>query len=101
MFKTELAAQIAERHKISEYRAMLIVNDICKTIQNEVAAGESVVLTGFGTFKPSALSARTIVGIDGKKYKLREMKTAHFAVGDKFKKQLNPPRRRGRPRKNG
>ena len=99
MFKTELAAKIAEKHKLSEYRSMLIVNDICQTIQEEIAAGNTVVLTGFGTFKPSALSARTVKGFDGKKHKIKASNSAHFTVGDKFKKKLNPPKRRGRPRK--
>ena len=99
MYKTDLAAKLAATHKISEYKALKILNDICDTIQCEVAAGNSVVLTGFGTFNPSAQSARTIKGLDGKKHKIKARNSAHFVVGDPFKKRLNPPRKRGRPRK--
>ena len=51
MTKTELAANLAAETDLTKARASEAVNVIFETVKNQLANGEKVVITGFGTFE--------------------------------------------------
>lgn len=51
MNKTELIAVVADKAEVTQKEAELILTAIVDTIQETLAQGEKVVLTGFGTFE--------------------------------------------------
>ncbi|WFS61432.1 MULTISPECIES: HU family DNA-binding protein [Desulfovibrionaceae] len=59
MTKAELVAKIAEKIGTSKAQAEASMNAILDTIQEELAAGNKLTLTGFGTFSVSERQART------------------------------------------
>ncbi|AMK11247.1 HU family DNA-binding protein [Pseudodesulfovibrio indicus] len=59
MTKAELVAKIAEKNGTSKAQAEAAMNAILDTIQEELAAGNKLTLTGFGTFSVSERKART------------------------------------------
>ncbi|WP_338667429.1 HU family DNA-binding protein [Pseudodesulfovibrio methanolicus] len=59
MTKAELVAKIAEKIGTSKAQAEASMNAILETIQEELAAGNKLTLTGFGTFSVSERKART------------------------------------------
>ncbi|EGB14214.1 histone family protein DNA-binding protein [Pseudodesulfovibrio mercurii] len=59
MTKAELVAKIAEKIGTSKAQAEASMNAILDTIQDELAAGNKLTLTGFGTFSVSERKART------------------------------------------
>ncbi|MBF0342493.1 MAG: HU family DNA-binding protein [Magnetococcales bacterium] len=50
MKKQELIAQVARECSISQSKAALVVHGLTETIKWSLAAGEDVVLDGFGVF---------------------------------------------------
>ena len=59
MTKAELVAKIADKIGTSKAQAEASMNAILETIQEELAAGNKLTLTGFGTFSVSERKART------------------------------------------
>lgn len=59
MTKAELVAKIAEKTGTSKAQADTSVNAILEVIQSELAAGNKLTLTGFGTFSVAHRKART------------------------------------------
>jgi len=59
MTKAELVAKIAEKIGTSKAQAEASMNAILETIQEELAAGNKLTLTGFGTFSVSERKAST------------------------------------------
>jgi DNA-binding protein HU-beta len=59
MTKAELVAKIADKIGTSKAQAEASMNAILETIQDELAAGNKLTLTGFGTFSVSERKART------------------------------------------
>jgi DNA-binding protein HU-beta len=59
MTKAELVAKIADKIGTSKAQAEATMNAILETIQDELAAGNKLTLTGFGTFSVSERKART------------------------------------------
>lgn len=51
MNKTELISVVAEKAEVTQKEAELVLTAIVDTIQETLAQGEKVVLTGFGTFE--------------------------------------------------
>lgn len=101
MFKIDFIESVAEKCGVAPSVADKVINAAINTIQEQVAAGESVQITGFGTFKKSKIAAHTAKGFDGVEHKIPEKNTVVFSAGSFFKKALNPPKRkRGRPKKN-
>ena len=58
MNSLELAARIAEQHKITKTQAKEIIDTVCKAISETAAGGDEVSLTGFGKFKVQSRPAR-------------------------------------------
>ena len=59
MNKTELVAAIAENASITKAEASRALQSLLDNVTNSLSKGESVVLTGFGTFSVSNRAART------------------------------------------
>ena len=51
MTKTDLIAKVAEQTGLTKKDAEMAVSSVLGTITNELAKGEKVSLTGFGTFE--------------------------------------------------
>lgn len=51
MNKTELIAVAAEKAEVTQKEAEVVLAAIIDTIQETLASGEKVVVTGFGTFE--------------------------------------------------
>lgn len=51
MNKTELIAVVADKAEVTQKEAELVLSAVVDTIQETLAQGEKVVLTGFGTFE--------------------------------------------------
>ena len=59
MTKTELIVAVAEKTEISKKAAEGAVNAILNAIAEDLAAGNRVQLSGFGTFETKTRAART------------------------------------------
>ena len=59
MTKAEIVSAIAEKAELTKKSAQDALEAMLEVITSELAKGESVTLTGFGTFKISARKART------------------------------------------
>jgi DNA-binding protein HU-beta len=59
MTKAELVAKIADKNGSSKAQAESSMNAILEIIQDELAAGNKLTLTGFGTFSVKQRKART------------------------------------------
>lgn len=58
MNKAELIEEIADRMEMNRREAGEIVNSVFDVIKQDVAAGNKVSITGFGTFEAAARAAR-------------------------------------------
>jgi len=86
MTKAELVAKIAEKNGTSKAQAEASMNAILEIIQSELAAGNKLTLTGFGTFSVSKRKART--GRNprtGDEIKIPATKVAQFKPGKVLK----------------
>ncbi|ADU62082.1 MAG: HU family DNA-binding protein [Pseudodesulfovibrio sp.] len=89
MTKAELVAKIAEKNGTSKAQAEASMNAILDVIQGELAAGNKLTLTGFGTFSVSERKART--GRNprtGKEIKIPACKVAQFKPGKVLKEAV-------------
>lgn len=59
MTKSELVNVVAETTGLSQAKANETINATLATIQNALAEGDRVILTGFGTFESRHRKART------------------------------------------
>jgi len=59
MNKSELVAAIADNASITKAEASRALQSLLDNVTNSLSKGESVVLTGFGTFSVSKRAART------------------------------------------
>lgn len=86
MTKAELVAKIADKNGSSKAQAEGSMNAILEIIQGELAAGNKLTLTGFGTFSISHRKART--GRNprtGAEIKIPACKVAQFKPGKVLK----------------
>lgn len=89
MNKSELVAKIVERHGITKAHADTLLKDLTDTIVETVAAGEEVVIIGFGTFKAVKRAER--LGRNpstGKVMKIPAATVPKFVPGSRFKEQV-------------
>lgn len=86
MNKSELVDAIAAGAEISKAAAARALDTAVETITKAVAAGDSVTLVGFGTFKASARAAREGKNPKtGAKIKIAATTVPKFAAGTAFK----------------
>jgi len=89
MTKAELVAKIAEKNGTSKAQAEASMNAILDIIKDELAAGNKLTLTGFGTFSVSERKART--GRNprtGSEIKIPACKVAQFKPGKVLKEAV-------------
>lgn len=86
MNKTELIAVVAEKAEVTQKEAELVLTAMVDTIQEMLAQGEKVVLTGFGTFEVRHRVARK--GRDprtGQEIEIPAQRTPAFRAGKGLK----------------
>jgi DNA-binding protein HU-beta len=88
--KTELVEQIAERAEISRREAESAVDAALKTIEEQLARGGEITLTGFGKFHVSDRGAR--MGRNpqtGAPIEIKASRVPRFSAGSKLKQVVN------------
>ena len=89
MNKSELVDAIAAGAEISKAAAARALDTAVETITKAVAAGDSVTLVGFGTFKASARAAREGKNPKtGEKIKIAATTVPRFSAGAGFKAKV-------------
>ena len=90
MKKSELVAQLADANDLSRRQAEKVIDDFLDLIKDELAKGEKVVLSGFGTFEVRTRVARS--GRNprtGEEINVPAQKTPAFKVGKLLKDAIN------------
>jgi Bacterial nucleoid DNA-binding protein len=86
MNKSELIDHVASTSGLSKKDAAAAVNAVFDGIQAELAKGQSVTVTGFGTFEVRSRKARTGVNPGtGEKIKIAASKAPAFKAGKNLK----------------
>lgn len=89
MNKSELVGLVAEKTGQREAAVTKAINAALQAIQDEVAAGGSVQLTGFGTFQSAKRNARTgHAPKTGEPYTVPERVVPKFSPGTGFKAKV-------------
>ena len=92
--KEELVHLIAAKAKVGLKEADAVLDALTETVREEVAKGHQVRLIGFGSWKLSAVSARTIKSIrGGAPVHLPAGKRVSFSVGSKLSEAAKAPAR--------
>ena len=90
MKKSELVAQLADSNDLTKRQAEKVIDDFLDLIKDELAKGEKVVLSGFGTFEVRTRVARS--GRNprtGEEINVPAQKTPAFKVGKLLKDAIN------------
>jgi DNA-binding protein HU-beta len=88
--KTELVEQIATKADLSRRDAELAVDAAIRTIEEQLAAGGEISLTGFGKFSVSSRGARTGRNPQtGAPIQIKASKVPRFSAGTKLKQAVN------------
>jgi len=97
MYRTELVNQVARRTGLSQRRVAVVLRASQHCIQQALAGGETVTLTGLGTFYTRQQPAGTVRHIQsGKTVRIPAHRVAAFRVGAVLKRAVRGPRRRRR-----
>ena len=89
MNKTELINEL-EKGLDSKAKAKAVLESLLSGITDALKKGDSVTLTGFGTFKVTERKARTIKNIQtGKSLKVKAKKVPKFVPGKALKEGIN------------
>jgi DNA-binding protein HU-beta len=92
--KEELVHLIAAKAKVGLKEADVVLDALTETVREEVAKGHQVRLIGFGSWKLSAVSARTIKSIrGGAPVHLPEGFRVSFSVGSQLAEAAKAPAR--------
>lgn len=90
MNKTELVAAIAESAGITKADASRALQALLETVTSAMSKGDSVSLTGFGTFSVTERAARTGRNpSNGKALKIAAKKVAKFKAGKGLASAVN------------
>jgi nucleoid DNA-binding protein len=89
MNKTEMIDQISEVLG-DRSQAKAAIDSLLAQISGALKKGDSVTLSGFGTFKPVQRKARQGVNPrTGEKIKIKARKVARFTPGTRLQKAMN------------
>lgn len=89
MLKKDIVDMCVERHGLSRASAKQLVNDLISDIQKSLANGESVHLSGLGTFDVMERKARKARNPrSGETFMAPPGKRARFKVSPKLKSML-------------
>jgi DNA-binding protein HU-beta len=90
MNKTELVTAIAEAAGITKADASRALQALLETVTSAMSKGDSVSLTGFGTFSVAERAARTGRNpSNGKALKIAAKKVAKFKAGKGLSQAVN------------
>ena len=90
MNKTELTDKVAELSGLTKADSARAITAVTDAITSALAAGDSVVLTGFGTFSVKAREARTGRNPStGKEISIPASKSPGFKAGKTMKDAVN------------
>ena len=90
MNKTELVDQIATKADLSRRDAELAVDAALKTIEEQLASGGEITLTGFGKFHVADRGARTGRNPQtGAPIEIKASRVPRFSAGSKLKQVVN------------
>ena len=86
MNKTQLIDALAERFEGNRREAERALEAVLDTITREVAAGEKVAITGFGSFEKRVRNARWVRNPQtGERIKAKKKSVPKFSAGQHFK----------------
>jgi DNA-binding protein HU-beta len=87
--KTQLAEQVAERAGVSGAEAGRVLEATLQTIEDALAAGQEVTITGFGKFTVADRAARQGVNpATGEPIAIAASKSPRFSAGAKLKQAV-------------
>jgi DNA-binding protein HU-beta len=90
MHKTELIEAVAKKAGISKADADKAVNSTLEVIKEQLAKGENVTITGFGTFEVRQAAARKGINPQTKeKIDIPAKKRAAFTAGSELRKAVS------------
>jgi DNA-binding protein HU-beta len=90
MNKAELVDQIATKAELSRRDAEMAVDATLKTIEEELARGKEITLTGFGKFHVADRSARQGRNPQtGATIQIKAARVPRFSAGSKLKEVVN------------
>ena len=90
MNKSELIDALADKTGLPKSQAEGALNALIETVEATVAAGERIVLPGFGTWERRERSAREARNPQtGEMIKVPAAKVPAFKAGQKFKDRVN------------
>lgn len=90
MNRAQLIEVIAQKADLPRAKVKQIFNSLEKTVAEQLASGEKVTITGFGTFTLSKRSARTGVSPQDpkKKIDIGASIVPHFRAGEALKRRI-------------
>jgi DNA-binding protein HU-beta len=89
MNKTQLAEQVAERAGVSGAEAGRVLDATLQAIEDALAAGQDVSITGFGKFSVADRAARQGVNpATGEPIAIAASKSPRFSAGAKLKQAV-------------
>jgi DNA-binding protein HU-beta len=89
MNKTQLAEQVAERAGVSGAEAGRVLEATLQTIEEALAAGQDVSITGFGKFSVADRAARQGVNpATGEPIAIAASRSPRFSAGAKLKQAV-------------
>ena len=92
MRKADLVNQVSAKTGISQIDTLVTLEQTLSTIQDMLAAGESLFIRGFGTFAPKKRAAKKGRNIKkGEPVHIPEHHIPHFKPSPEFKHMLRRP----------
>jgi len=90
MNKSQLIDAIAKEADIKKRDVEVVIENLINIIQNEVAKGEKVQITGFGSFERKERGERMVKNPrTGADMKVPPSKSTSFSAGSVFKEKVN------------
>ncbi len=90
MNKQEFISAVASKVNMSNVETAKVVNAVLDVIQEEMRAGNKIILTGFGQFEARVRAARTGINpATGAQIKIAACKVPAFKAGKGLKDAVN------------
>lgn len=90
MTKADIIKSLMAKNNLTKAKAQEIVDSMVGMIVDAIASGDSVTITGFGTFKPVTHAPKSCINPrTGERMELPELKSVNFKDGRPFKERLN------------
>ena len=90
MNKAEFVEEVAEKTDLSRRQAELAIDATLKTIEEQLASGSEITLTGFGKFHVADRAARQGRNPQtGQPIQIKASRVPRFSAGSKLKQTVN------------